>query len=156
MSLLNIEKALPVGQAGPNGVWFWSNQIRGIAGGRISKPDAVACGTINIVDGTGTTKDKGGPSANQTFNSTSVTVVAAIKVVPATVAIGNGGSGISDPKTEAVGFVVLGKTGNPVGKVLLYGAKETGEKELYGKKGTENTLGNGDQKGLNNGETIWA
>ena len=81
----------------------------------------MAPGIINIVDGTGTTKDNGGPSASQIFSSTSVTVVAATRVVPATVARGNGGSGIREPNTEAVGLVVLGNAGYPVENVLLNG-----------------------------------
>ena len=84
-----------------------------MGGGGISRPDAVASGRIMMVVGTGSTNDKGGPSNNQTLSSTSVTVVGAKSVVPATVAIGNGGGGINAPSIDADGLVVVGNAGSP-------------------------------------------
>ena len=79
--------------------------------GGINRPDAVASGRIYIVVGTGRTNDMGGPS-NQILSSTSVIVVGAKTVVPATVAMGRGGGGINAPSIEAEGLDVVGNAGN--------------------------------------------
>jgi hypothetical protein len=138
--------------------YFSFNHIKGSNGGRISKPDAVACGTIYMVVGTGNANESGGPSSSQILSSTSVAVVAANNVVPATVAIGNGGGGIRVPSAEAVGLVVPGKAGNPVeGKGEKKGFKneeaKNGDEKVNGENGIRFEPNAGDQNGLKNGLT---
>lgn len=106
--------------------------------------------------GTGNANESGGPSSNQILSSTSVAVVAANNVVPATVAIGNGGGGIRLPSTEAVGLVVPGKIGNPVEgkgekKGLRNGEAKNGDESVNGENGIRFTFDIGDQNGLRNG-----
>ena len=144
-------------------IYLFVNQIKGRYGGLKSKPDAVAVapGIMNIVVGTGNTRESGGPSSNQILSSTSVIVVGAVKVVPATVAKGNRGGGTSVPSIEAVGLVVLGKAGNPVeGKGVKKGFRneevENGVEKVNGENGTKFTFDIGDQNGLKNGLKVCA
>jgi hypothetical protein len=110
------------------------------------------------VVGTGNANESGGPSSSQILSSTSVTVVAATNVVPATVAIGKGGGGISVPSAEAVGLVAPGKVGNPVEEKgerngLRYGEVKYGDGNVNGENGTRFRLDKGDQYGFKNGLT---
>jgi hypothetical protein len=128
--------------------------MKGTLGGGKSKPDAVASGMIYIVVGTGRANDNGGPSS-QILSSTSVIVVGAAIVVPATVAMGNGGRGISVPSTEAVGLVVVGNAGNPVDvkgekNGLRNGEVRSGDEKVNGEKGIRNGFDGEDQNGLKN------
>ncbi|MGA1839765.1 MAG: hypothetical protein ACMUIU_03985 [bacterium] len=85
-------------------------------------------------------------------------VVGAVTVVPAILAIGNGGGGIRVPSTEAVGLVVPGKVENVVDgkgekKGFRNGEAVNGDENVNGENGTRFTLDKGDQYGLKNGLT---
>ncbi len=106
--------------------------------------------------GTGSVIESGGPCSSQILRSTAVIVVGAISVVPATLAIGNGGGGIRVPSTEAVGLVVPGKAGNPiVGKGEKKGLRnedaKNGDEGVNGENGIRFTFDIGGQNGLRKG-----